>query len=198
MAVGMWRGVNNVARKIKKRYRGVNNVTRTVKKRWRGVGNVARLTFQDDLVLYDNGTEYVAFSDVGDEVDYSYGSVTFRNTSIDFDTCYGWFLYTTEIIDYSSYNTVNVELTVDEMSTETDYIVIGVRDGFTSDTGATFSTTKYGVETELGTPLVISVDISEITAKGGLYLMLQGSNAITGSSSSTYKLTGSIHKIWLE
>lgn len=64
MAVGMWRSVDNVARKIKKRYRGVDNVTRTMKKRWRSVDNVARLTFRGGLIASleelpsNSGVEY--------------------------------------------------------------------------------------------------------------------------------------------
>lgn len=55
MAVGIWRGVGNVARKVKKEWRGVGNVARNIKKEWRGVGNVARLCFSNGLVLYDYG-----------------------------------------------------------------------------------------------------------------------------------------------
>ena len=46
MAVGMFRSVDNVKHKIKKRYRSVDNITREIKKRWRSVDNVARLTFK--------------------------------------------------------------------------------------------------------------------------------------------------------
>lgn len=68
MAVGMWRGVNNVARKIKKRYRGVDNVTREVKKRWRSVDNVARLTFKSNEFTFeweDNNDGLASFTTLG-------------------------------------------------------------------------------------------------------------------------------------
>lgn len=58
MATGVWRGVNNIARKVKKQWRGVSNVTREIKKEWRGVGNVARLVFRGSVVssvTYDSG-----------------------------------------------------------------------------------------------------------------------------------------------
>ena len=50
MAVGMFRSVDNVKRKIKKRYRSVGNVTREVKKRYRNVGNVVHLTYRANLI----------------------------------------------------------------------------------------------------------------------------------------------------
>lgn len=55
MAVGVWRGVNNVARKVNRQWRGVDNIAREIKNEWRGVNNVARLCFQKSLVLFDNG-----------------------------------------------------------------------------------------------------------------------------------------------
>lgn len=45
MAVGEYRGVSNVARKITQKYRGVSNVARKVTNRYRGVANVARRCF---------------------------------------------------------------------------------------------------------------------------------------------------------
>lgn len=52
MAVGTYRGVSNVARKVKKQYRGVGNVAREIKKEYRGVGNVARQTFRGVELKY--------------------------------------------------------------------------------------------------------------------------------------------------
>ena len=69
MAVGSYRGVSNVARKVKKRYRGVDGVAREVKKRYRGVGNVARQVFNSEsdyevAARYSSGndTQIVAFN----------------------------------------------------------------------------------------------------------------------------------------
>jgi hypothetical protein len=68
MSVGTWRGVNGVARKVKKQWRGVDNVARKVKKQWRGVDNVARQTFRGN-VLFDGGSS-------GFETAYSGGGYT--------------------------------------------------------------------------------------------------------------------------
>ncbi|MBQ6833580.1 MAG: hypothetical protein IJO55_04095 [Lachnospiraceae bacterium] len=46
MAKGIWRGVDNVARKVKAEWRGVDNVARKIKAEWRGVNGVARLCFK--------------------------------------------------------------------------------------------------------------------------------------------------------
>lgn len=45
MAMGEYRGVSNVARKITKEHRGVSNVARQITKAYRGVSNVARQYF---------------------------------------------------------------------------------------------------------------------------------------------------------
>ena len=52
MAVGVWRGVNNVARKVKQQHRGVNNVARKIRYEWKGVNNVARLIFKSRFSTY--------------------------------------------------------------------------------------------------------------------------------------------------
>lgn len=49
MAIGMYRSVDGVTRKLKKRYRSVDGVTKSIKKRYRSVDNVTRLVFLDGL-----------------------------------------------------------------------------------------------------------------------------------------------------
>ena len=60
MAKGVYIGVNNVARKVKKSYIGVGNVARKIKKAYIGVNGVARECYPDALWLYNNGDEFTS------------------------------------------------------------------------------------------------------------------------------------------
>lgn len=57
MATGIYRGVNNVARKVTKMYRGVSNVARKVTKGYRGVSNVARLFYASQTTKTQTGSK---------------------------------------------------------------------------------------------------------------------------------------------
>lgn len=49
--MAIYRGVDNVARKVTKQYRGIDNVARKISKEYRGVDNVARLVFGDNYYI---------------------------------------------------------------------------------------------------------------------------------------------------
>ena len=52
MAKGIYLGVGNVARKVKKAYIGIGGVARKIKKMYIGIGNVARLFFSGGELEY--------------------------------------------------------------------------------------------------------------------------------------------------
>ena len=84
MAMGIWRGVSNVARTVKKEWRGVSNVARNIKAEWRGVSNVARQVFRSGLISsYSTNNSNAYMVDLG-----SMG-VSFRYTRTD----YGYFYF---------------------------------------------------------------------------------------------------------
>lgn len=61
MARGIYRGVDGVARKVKKEYRGVDGVARRIKKEYRGVDGVARLCYSSSnyqFMPFTNGASY--------------------------------------------------------------------------------------------------------------------------------------------
>lgn len=75
--MAVFRGVNNVARKVTKQWRGVGNVARQIKAEWRGVGNVARKVFTSGIVyLYNTGDECTSVTGGWAKSGYSRGSAT--------------------------------------------------------------------------------------------------------------------------
>ena len=86
MAMGLYRGVNNVARKVTKIYRGVSNVARKVTKGYRGVSNVARQFFSSRLYLYNNGDKCTDNSGGWTYVKYLNSGYLDSNTSITYNS----------------------------------------------------------------------------------------------------------------
>lgn len=184
MAVGMWRGVANAARKQKKRNRGVGNVARTVKKRWRGVDNVARLTFQDGLTLYDNGTVNHGLTSTGN------GTVTFGTDAITFSGTKDYVL-TADAIDYTKYSTLNIAMMVTSGSSSAKYLEI--MHGYGSYAVGHFESLSYDVEK------TFVLDLDSPRENGGTEFRLGfiGYSADDPDSTS-YAIGGEIYKIWLE
>jgi hypothetical protein len=148
MAVGMFRSVDNVKRKIKKRYRSVGNVTHEVKKRWRSVDNVTRLTFQNSLVLFDNGiTDYVwtAGTVQGSILKANYNGIVSLSSKIDlsgFTKCYVTFKDST--ISTSTYPNAIVYFQSAEVTDNRHHL------GYTRESGAV---------------MTVCIDISDVASK---------------------------------
>ena len=83
MAVGTYRSVGNVIRKVKKQWRSVGSVSRKIKKEWRSVSNVARLTFRGGLISsYSTSNSKAYMTDAGSS------GVIFRYLGTDFGHFY--------------------------------------------------------------------------------------------------------------
>lgn len=115
MAIGMYRGVNNVARKVTKMYRGVSNVARKITKGYRGVSNVARKFFSSETYLYNAGDKCTSVSGGWTFVSYISSDYSASNTSITYNSnnmvLHAWYsggkgdcsIYTQKKIDLSKY-----------------------------------------------------------------------------------------------
>lgn len=188
MAVGMWRGVSNVARKQKKRYKGVSNVARTIKKRWRGVNNVARLTFQDEPVLYENGNNYAEF-ELGTDGSPAFGTDAITFTNACYETSVEVMLDCAELDLSTGYSAIKITLKVTGRASSSATKVRGI---IKLDTVMMYAPL---VDLTLDEEVTITRDISDYTGVMRLQIALQGENA---SESSAYKISGEIYKIWLE
>ena len=193
MAVGMWRGVGNVARKIKKRYRCVNNVARTVKKRWRGVNNVARLTYQGELVLYDNG---VNSGNLKISTDTS-ASASFGTDSISFTTATSnnnSFLTTDTVVDYDNYTTLYIDFMVTSVSSSAEYFGFKIRYAETNGSSVFFDPVEKNVR------MTMEIDLTSIHESGHESLFELGADAWREGTDDDYHYaaSGNIYKIWLE
>lgn len=193
MAVGMWRGVDNVARKQKKRYRGVNNVARTIKKRWRGVGNVARLTFQDDLVLYDNGVNsgnLKISADTSATASFETDSISFTTATSNNDS----FLTTDTVVDYDNYTTMYIEYIVTSVSSSAEYFGFAIRYAETNGRTIFFDPVSKNVR------MIMEIDLSTIHERGHEGLFELGADAWREGTDDDYYYvaSGKIYKIWLE
>lgn len=103
MAYGIWRGVDNVARKVIKEWRGVGNVARNIKAEWRGVDGVARKVFQSELVLYDNGVSNFGLLRGGSGVTIGADCITITSTQVGF--------YFSTPIDLTKFTHINIDFT---------------------------------------------------------------------------------------
>ena len=74
MAKGVYIGVDNKARKVKRMYVGVNGVARKIKKAYIGVGGVARLCYSSGGVVYcgTNDNTQVVLPGTGSSPSYAY------------------------------------------------------------------------------------------------------------------------------
>lgn len=153
MAVGTYRGVNNVARKVKKQWRGVDNLAREIKKEWRGVSNVARQVFSGDLYLIQNGKYNFDFITINAWDKYTAPDSAFKVTEGDqYIEIYNYgyrmgAVITKNAIDLSQYSTLNIECEVKLKSNDTNsknYVFIGAS---TDNTNALTNNTSTGGST---------------------------------------------------
>lgn len=79
--MAVFRGVNNVARKVTKQFRGVSNVARQIKAEWRGVDGVARKVFTIGTYLYNSGDECTSLTGGWTKSGYSRGAATATKNS---------------------------------------------------------------------------------------------------------------------
>lgn len=145
----VFRGVNNVTRKVVKQHRGVSNVTRNIKNEWRGVDNVARQVFQDGLTLYDYGKTDYALST---RVAYRGGST---KGTISSDCCY---INSSGMLgDYYGNSDIDSTLGCPQFQ------IVGIPE-LTQENAPKY--TKLQVTYEIGTAFSSAVNATEITFGG--------------------------------
>lgn len=194
-----YRGVNNVARKIKKKYRGVSNVAREICKEYRGVDNIARLVFSSTssgfpLSLYDNGIENTDVT--GGLNSYPYcpdtsGSDRVNPTITVFDSSItisinssimypGGTVFTENMIDLTNANILKIEVSNISVQ-DSGYIRVGA----TKTKADKYVVEKAKTIRETGT---IEVDVSSLNGEYYLFIAIYG----TGNKSITFT------KWWIE
>lgn len=147
MAMGLYRGVNNVARKVVEQYRGINNVARRIREEYRGINNVARQIYGSELYLIRDGEYEVDFQNTSV---WSYYPITNSSTKFsvtdeeEYIQIYneGFFMggiITTDAIDLSRYSKMNIEAEVlldIEGTTARNRAAIGAYDSAADAVGA--------------------------------------------------------------
>ncbi|MBQ6945362.1 MAG: hypothetical protein IJN43_13690 [Ruminococcus sp.] len=77
--MAIYRGVDNVARKVTKQYRGIDNVARKISKEYRGVDNVARLVFGGDYKITTNIDNEALYSNYTFDIEGDVIGITVTN-----------------------------------------------------------------------------------------------------------------------
>lgn len=204
MAIGMYRGVNNVARKVKKMHRGVNNVARKVTKGYRGVNNIARKFFSSETYLYNAGDKctsvtggwtYVAY--VSSDYSSSNASVTYNSNNMVLHAQLGsskkgdCSIYTTKKIDLSKYKKLCAKVSATGNGVDmadVNFLVLNAL-----PTASTKPTWHKGVNLRpYPSTSVVTMDISDINTTSSIGFWAYD----LVSDSVTAKIT--IHQVWLE
>lgn len=193
MAVGMFRSVDNVKRKIKKRYRSVGNVKHEIKKRWRSVDNVARLTFQSNLVLYDNGVNsgnLKISTDTNATASFGTDSISFTTATSNNDC----FLTTDTVVDWDNYTTLYIDFIVTSVSSSAEYFGFSIR--YAESNGRTI----YFDPVSKNVRMTMECDLSGLQENGHEGLFELGASAWYEGEDDDYDYvaSGKIYKIWLE
>ena len=106
MAMGIYRGVSNVARKVTKLYRGVSNVARQVKKGYRGVSNVARQFYNSEFNVLTEWTSSNWSATTNKSGSYSITSSQITLSTIAHYQSY--VVLASNVFDITSYTTLTV------------------------------------------------------------------------------------------
>ena len=211
MAKGVYIGVNNVARNVKKENIGINNVARNVESGYIGIGNVAKRFFgTNKLYLYKNGDECTSISggwalQTNTFYQTKYGgkntstkeadhlSIKLARTNTESASYIGGFA-TKATVNCGQYKKVCIEYTITDANTSAYYYgVLGVSTTANADLGINGYPEPYirKSNTIVTQKSILELDVSSITDNRYIYVF--------GHVISSYaSITFNVYKVWLE